>query len=340
MNTPHPELEALAELADPAILTTGPDDPDAAQHAELLAHVADCTRCKADLSALRNVRQTLRSLPPVSMPADVATRIEAAVLAARLNAEGSSESPEAHPAGLTLLPQSSERSGSRWTASPLRTQFPLGVAAAVVGVLVIGVGSWLGIKALSSSGSQNKTASAAASAAAGPALLANVPTITSGTAYTSSTIRSQIAGVVSQSVPGASDRYGGLTSPAVADRAAAGGSEAASAPHAAAPAGSASAGTSSAPATTFAGPTNFAAGSAASGPLADPAALQRCIQILAGQPEQAVLVDYATFDGKPATIIVLPDPANATQLIVYVEDDDVDCSKDAISFVAVLPPKS
>ncbi|MDQ1486016.1 MAG: hypothetical protein QOJ62_1709, partial [Actinomycetota bacterium] len=28
-----------------------------------------------------------------------------------------------------------------------------------------------------------------------------------------------------------------------------------------------------------------------------------------------------------------------SQLIVYVEDDDIDCSKEAISFVAVLPPK-
>jgi hypothetical protein len=336
VNTPHPELEALAELADPAIPTTGPDDPEAAHHAELLAHVADCGRCQADLSALREVQQTLRSLPPIPMPDDVAARIEAALAVARLDGEESSAATAATAAGLTLLPVASERTPSRWRPAIWHGPFPLNVAAAVVGVLVIGVGGWLAIKAVGNSGAQNKTASTAA----GPAVLAQAPTITSGTAYTTATIRGQIAGVVNQTVPGASDLYGGLNSPQTADGAAAGGSSPASAPHAAASASAAASTAASAagPSAPAARP-DFGTRSTPSGPLADPAALQRCVDILAGQPAKAVLVDYATFDGKPATIIVLPDPANASQLIVYVEDDDIDCSKEAISFVAVLPPK-
>ena len=85
MTTPHPEFETLAELADQA--GDGPEpatgDQQAAATAEVLAHVAECATCQADLDALRSVRETLRSLPPIPMPADVAERLDAALLAAR-----------------------------------------------------------------------------------------------------------------------------------------------------------------------------------------------------------------------------------------------------------------
>jgi len=50
-----------------------------------------------------------------------------------------------------------------------------------------------------------------------------------------------------------------------------------------------------------------------------------------------VLIDYATFNGVPSTIIVLPDPDVAGKLDVYVEADTANCASD-VTFVTYLPP--
>jgi len=317
VNTPHPELEALAELADPAEPTPGAD--------ELLAHVEACEQCKADVAALRGVRHSLRSLPSVPMPDDVAARLESAIRAA---AEADPE-----PVGaVSVLPAREQR-----TAARRERWFPQFSAAAVVAVLVVvALGTGIGVM-ISQSGGETKgraTSSAAGSESSGPVL------ITSGADYQQATIRNQIAALVLTRVPQAPQQFKGLHSLAdatAAGSAAAGGSAPAAAPSAApASAGAGSFGGAATPSRSLA-----AARTAISGPLADPAALQACILALVQKPETPVLVDYANYQGKPATIIVLADPSTPSTLDVYVEADTADCAKSGdVTFVTFLPAAS
>ena len=356
MNTPHPDLDALAELADrdvaPASETataTAPADPHTA---ELLAHVAGCTACTADLEALRHVRETLRALPPVPMPPDVAERIEAALLAARALSTPIAASGVAD----TVVPlrQWSKSAGRSGPAASRWRTLPYGAAASIV-VLVAVIA--VGIVALGHGGNSSKksAAPAASLSAAAAATSAGLTTIASGTSYTSADLRSQVASVVTGNIPGAASNFPGLAFglseaaagsaavPAAAASAPAAASSAAAAPASSAPA-PAAAPTSAAASGVFSTPSPLAAGAnhaaitAPGGPLADPAALARCIQILAGKAEQPLLVDYALFNGAPSTIIVLPDPDVAHKLDIYVEADTANCADQEFTFETFLGP--
>jgi hypothetical protein len=356
VNTPHPDLETLAELADrdtpPASETADP------RTAELLAHVAGCAACTADLEALRRVRDTLRALPPVPMPAEVAERIEAALLAASASATPIAASGVAD----TVVPlrQRSNAAGRSGPASSRWRTLPYGAAASIVVLVAVIV---VGIVALGhGGGNDKKTASAPAIAAPAATTSAGATTVESGTNYTAADLRSQVASVVTSNIPGAASNFPGLNfglsqaaagsapaaaaasapaaatsaapaAPAASSAAAAPGSSPASAllaaptPAASPPAGGANGGTS-----------DRAAITAPAGPLADPSALASCIQILAGKAEQPLLVDYALFNGAPSTIIVLPDPAVAHKLDVYVEADTANCANQEFTFETFLGP--
>ena len=355
MNTPHPDLETLAELADrdttpasetaPATQAEGPQTADP-RNAELLAHVAGCAACTADLEALRRVRETLRALPPVPMPPEVAERIEAALLAARdsrytdRRERGSRHGRRLYDSGRGRLGDQGLRT-SRW-----RT-LPYGAAASIVVLVAVVVA---GIVALGHTGGDNRKRSASSPAIAAAGTTGGPATIASGTDYTSADLRSQVASVVTSNVPGCCV---GLPRPGVwrSHEAArirgcpCGGCLCSRSRHfcrsSCCPCGrlacsrglvrcSRAAVFSSvvtvvaapaAPASRCAGAANHAAITAPGGPLADPAALARCVQILAGKPEQPLLVDYALFNGAPSTIIVLPDPDVAHKLDIYVEAD-------------------
>jgi hypothetical protein len=366
VNTPHPDLETLAELADrdvtpasetaaaPASASAVAEDPHTA---EILAHVSGCAACTADLEALRRVRETLRALPPVPMPPEVAERIEAALLAARTSAT----SIAAAGVSDTVVPlrQRSNptlhagRATSRW-----RT-LPYGAAASIVVVLAVIV---VGVVSLGHRGSGSKKS---ASPAAAAATSAGSLTIASGTNYTADDLRSQVTSVVTSNLPGAASDFPGLTfslsRPAAGSAAAsapAAASSAAAAATSAAPAASASAAAApSSPAlapvaaaspavgaAVNSGPADQSANSplsaitAPAGPLADPAALAQCVQILAGKAEQPLLVDYATFNGAPSTIIVLPDPDVAHKLDVYVIADTASCANQTFTFETFIGP--
>jgi hypothetical protein len=77
----------------------------------------------------------------------------------------------------------------------------------------------------------------------------------------------------------------------------------------------------------------------AAGPVVDPQrlrdgkALAACVANLADGPVTPLAVDIARFDGKPATIIVLPDPKDPS--IVYAYAVAPDCAKG--TFLAVAP---
>lgn len=353
MNTPHPELERLAALVDAEPETGAGVDTEAGNAAnaaapldtsDLREHLAGCAQCAADLAALRALRATLRALPPVPMPDDVAQRLESALRAAA--AEGAAavspapDAPAPQPvaAAVSVLPaRAASRRGARRGRSSGSPNFS--VAAAVAVFMVLGLGVGLAV-ALSHGGEAKKSTGTSAASGVGSVVMA------SGTDYTQDTIRSRVADLVLARVPDAHTEYKGLAPLA------AGGANAPTL----APAASSAAATSSAPATSSASdksaatpsPTTASASSptlskreAFSGPLGDPARLQACVQALLDQPATPVLVDYAYYAGKPATIIVLKDPANPSTLDVYVEADTADCAKAGdVTFVAFLPNAS
>lgn len=314
MTASHPELEALAGLLD---------TPDgAAREPELAAHIADCPQCEADLRALRTVQDTLRALPAVPMPDEVAARLESAIRA------GVAESTGRPVAALPL--QSRRRRGL-----PAGRQLPhLSAAAGVAVLLIVALGT--GIAVMVTRGGTSGGERAASSAAGGNAAGAGTVVTASGADYEQATIRSEVAALVVQRVPGSAARFSGLQP--LAGHAAAG--MAAPVPSTSAAAGSSALSVPSAAAGEFA-PTTTAAGkqqltadsavapapTAPAGPLANPAALQACIRTLnGGTPTEPVLVDYARFDGRPATIIVLASDQSPTKLVVWVEPDGSDCA--------------
>jgi hypothetical protein len=377
VNTPHPDLETLAELADRDVppaseVAAGAQVPaDVAvdpRAAEVLAHVAGCAACTADLEALRRVRETLRALPAVPMPPDVAERIEAALLAARAAA------PPTPASGLpnTVVPlrqRSKQRPGGVTTPGGVLSHWrtmPYGAAASIVVVLALVV---VGAIAIGHSSNGDSKKSASSPAIAVPAATTSAATtIESGTKYTAADLRSQVASVVTSNIPGAAADFPGLTF-GVSEPAAGSAAAPAAAPSSAAAAASPASAAPSAPAAaTFAAPspvesfpaapalppasglaggtairaatTPVAPVTAPAGPLADPAALAQCVQILAGKAEQPLLVDYATFNGAPSTIIVLPDPDVPHKLDVYVEADTANCANEEFTYETFLGPSA
>ena len=327
MNTPHPELEELAALVD----TLGDNPGDSLGGIE--SHVASCAQCSADLAALRDMRVTLRSLPPVPMPDDVAQRLEAAL---REVAVAGTDAPteSSAVAAISVLPaggadrRSARRGGSKGLPN-------LSVAAAVTVFLVIALGVGLGI-GLSRGGESTKssTAGSAGSAASGAGSIVTA----SGTDYTEAAIRNQVAGLLLARVPDAHAEYKGLGALAATA------SSVAAAPSAPAASAAGTAATTPKPmsaATVESAPSAnqpaLQPRSPYTGPLSDPAQLQACVQALLNQPATPVLVDYAYYAGKPATIIVLKDPSDPSTLDVYVEADTADCAKAGdVTFVAFL----
>ena len=111
MTTPHPELETLAELAE---------NPGEAEPSDVRAHVASCPQCTADVAALRGVRDTLRSLPPIPMPDAVAARLESAVRAAAAQA-----------GSMSVLPSRSDRAGRQRSSGRRLPHFSAAAAVTV-----------------------------------------------------------------------------------------------------------------------------------------------------------------------------------------------------------------
>jgi hypothetical protein len=320
VNTPHPELEELAALVETDASSDASGD-DAAAQSDLAEHVAGCPQCSADLAALRDVRSTLRSLPPVTMPDDVAQRLESAL-------RDAAAASVAEPAtAVSVLPAggSGRRGRNRGSGRGL-PNFSAAAAVTVFLVIALGVGLGVGLRNSGESKSSSGTSTAAGAGAASSIVLA------SGTDYTQDAIRNQVAGLMLAKVPDARTQYKGLSAfaaesdagakaaPTPASSAAGRGStqneppKAASTPSAAKPTSSSAA--ALAPRTAF------------SGPLGDPSRLQACVQALLNQPGSALLVDYAYYAGKPATIIVVKDPAQPSTLDIYVESGTADCAND------------
>jgi len=342
VNTPHPELDTLAELAEHGDHIEPASSPALAN---ARAHVASCPTCSAEVAALRNVTQTLRSLPEIPMPDDVAARLESALRTATdAVAGGASVSVLPDRSGSSSHFSSSRPSGSSSSGSgggPGRRVPHFSAAAAVTLLVIVALGAGIGVLVSHGGGGGAKSASTAAGAMATD----KTTVLTSGANYSQSAIRNQIAALVLSDVPQASSRYDGLQTLAGAAVTAANGSQPAAI---AQPTTSASStyGTntsatapSSAPSAPL--PLSTTAPTAPGGPLASSAALKACIVALVQRPVTPILVDYALYEGRPATIIVLPDPDVPNVLDVYVEDYTADCvTKGDVTFFGTLPTTS
>lgn len=113
MTDQHVPVEHLAAYAA--------GDLDATAALEVEAHVLLCTACRADADAVTRATAALASLPPVTMPADVAARVDAALAGA---------DEQAGPVG-DLLPLAPKRGRLSWP----------GLAAIAAGLaLVVAIG--------------------------------------------------------------------------------------------------------------------------------------------------------------------------------------------------------
>jgi hypothetical protein len=316
----HLGLDRISDLEEGLL---NPAEEQAARE-----HLAGCAQCQDDLAALTAVREALLADAEIAMPDDVADRLYAAL----------AELPpyEAPTIGaVTTLP--APRTPSRWDTRRKPTLIALS-AAAVIALFAVGVTQ---IHGSSNSGKE----SAAAAATTAPA----VPILHTGRNYTASELAAggvQLLALanVGGPVPAAAgvSAAAATTAAAATSAAAPAATSAAAAAASAAPAASVAAATSAAAAASSAasaaGTTAAAAatttghvvtdngaggstGAGASAPdvlaqLRAPGAAQNCVTELLPSAGTPLVIDFATFAGKPAVIGVFNDPDDPTKLDV------------------------
>jgi hypothetical protein len=293
-HTPHPshvDVDTLADLEEGLLETE--------QATTIAEHLETCPQCRARRDAIDDVQLLLRDRgagADAPAPEDVVRRLDDALAAAAtpLPTASATVTP-LHTASATVTPLTSPQARAR---QPWMTRV---LQAAAVFVLVAAVGGlgYGGIKALS--GGDSTGASTAADSGGGQARTqkreaAHPYVITSsGRNYTASSLRSAVPGLLSGKFDATARGTGGKATPSK----------------------------------TPTGPTAEhapAAGSATdSERLRDKKALAACVANLAGEKKGVVTplaVDIARFDGKPATIIVLPDTKDPSTVYAYAVAPD------------------
>ena len=268
----HAPVEQLAAYAA--------GDLDATSALEVEAHVLLCADCRSDVAALQRVSGDLAAVPQVTMPADVAARIDAALERERGAATGATPAAPAASAGPVgdLLPMRRKR----WSGSFA------GLAAVAAGVaLVAAISIPLGTR---DRGADRAATEASGSAAGGTRRLE------SGLNYA------------------ADDPRGVLTRALSGQRVTAEFTEASPAPAGADPMAPAADNSAGAPRKSSGGEAAYQITAEVEREYTalrtDPGRLAACLNALAGDvPDSAkvpLLVDFARFDGRPALIAVFP----------------------------------
>jgi hypothetical protein len=255
---------------------------DAERATAVAAHLQGCDRCRATRDALDEVRGLLRDQATVDLGAAPDDVVR------RLDDALAAAATPAATAAATVIPLTTPR------RSPWRTR---GLQAAAVFVLVAALGGlgYGGIRALHTGSSDVNTAASSGGAKALPekGLATGSYRITSsGRDYTDASLRAAVPALLA----------GSLRAPVAGPQTTA------------APSPSPSASSPSAPLS--------AAAPADPQRLRDGTALAACVANLAGGPVTPLAVDLGRFEGKPATIIVLPDPDDRSFVDAYAVKPD------------------
>ncbi|HVY08912.1 MAG TPA: hypothetical protein VHB18_02050 [Mycobacteriales bacterium] len=302
MSTEHLSFDELAELAEGLLARR--------RAAAVQAHLAECEECAERAAMLERSTETLRGLGPITMPEDVAARLDRALASA--DAAG----------GETVVPDLGSVRRRRLAA----LSWPYAAAAAVVAVAAVGIG-------FAVTGNHHDKGSAAASnatSALAPLVSTAAPSTPlvqaeTGRTYTPDTLRALAPELLGPTADATGQSSGGLT------HAPSGGAPLVPGAEPSVNSGSGSAKTAPPPAAL---PGTTAEQFARRNPV--PAALERyahsrqallhCAAYITDTPgAQPLAVDYARWsDPKnhlhkvPSLILVFADPDDAQILDVYV----------------------
>ena len=286
-NGPHATPDALADLQAGLL-------HDRAEQAAR-EHVAACPSCQADLEVLAAIPGRLAAAGSVEpIPADVASRLDAALAAA-------ASAPPDVAATPTIVPTLGATATHRRDRSSPRGLRLLQAAAVLVVVLGLGALAVSAIRGGSDSAGTTASAGGSAGDRAAAAKSAAVPVTSSGRNWTPTTLAAAAPSL-------AAGTFGPPVSLYDSARKTAASPSAAAVPS---------------PESSSGGPVNgAAAGSAAR--LGDPAALSACIANLSdpGPAMQPLAVDLARWQGQPAAVLVFPTPNDPASLDVYVVAPD------------------
>jgi hypothetical protein len=267
---------------------------EAEQVSSVAEHLADCPECRARRDALDDVQLLLRDR---GAEADDGAPDD---VVRRLDDALAAAATPLPTASATVIPLTPSTTRAR---QPWRTRV---LQAAAVFVLVAAVGG-LGYGAIRASSGGNATGTTSASDSGGAGTAAKraeahrYVVTSSGRNYTKESLRTAVPGLLSGKYDATAQESGGAPLASKVPS-----------PHAP------------------------AAGSVDPQRLRDGKALTACVNNLAGTddgPVTPLAVDIARFDGKPATIIVLPDPKDPSIVFAYAVAPD--CAEG--TFLAALP---
>jgi len=286
--------------------------------AEAERHLALCPECSSMREDLGRLRAALASHSTVPMPASVAARIDIALAeaaqaraATELSADGSSPSDRERTGEYLVRPTADESIDGRRADPARRRRRWLPVLGGALATIAIVLGTLAVLPRLTSShggGSQVATAgggeatgtaggSKAEGLSLGPNAAANgydsaasARVVMSGRAYTAYTLSAGVRDLLAEQ-----DTATKLQAAAPVPR-----------------------GTGASPASPAPSDSRSANSGGQFASLTSQATLTACIQGLVKNDVVPIVVDLATYGGKPAAIIVLPDPADSSSAIAYV----------------------
>jgi hypothetical protein len=259
-------------------------------------HLAECPECQADLEVLAAIPDRLAAAGSVEpIPADVASRLDAALAAA-------ASAPADVAATPTIVPSLGATAAHRRERSGPRGLRLLQAAAAIVVVLGLGALAVSAINGGSEGGGASTAGGATSDRAAAAPRSAAVPVTASGRNWTPTTLAAAAPALASGTFGPALSLYDSARKTAAST-------------------------TPSGTATDVPTPAEGLESGSAAGPaarLSDPSALRTCVTNLndGDQTLQPLAVDLAQWQGQPAAVLVFPTVGDPTSLDVYVVAPD------------------
>jgi hypothetical protein len=305
-DTSHLDIDLLADLQEGLL------EPE--QVTAVAEHLDGCAECRARSLAIDDVRAALRAVSAdavVTAPEDVVRRLDDALAAAATPSATAAAAPLT-TASATVTPLTASTNQVR---QPWKTRVLQAAAVFVLLAVVVAIG-FGGIHGIGGGGSKGATSASGGGNAArekSEAHAGRYSITSSGRDYTATSLRAAVPGLLSH---------------AAGDSVAAG-----------ADVPSPTSSTSNPSPTSSATKKAEAPAAAAVDPqrLRNGTALAQCVANLAGGPVTPLAVDFGRFEGKPATIIVLPDPVDASRVYAYAVAPDCPTGLFLASIPVTLP---